>query len=175
MNTIRKIKTGRTHTKQLVLTGLLFALAMALSFAEGAMPSLFPVPGVKLGLANIAVMYTLFFVGKNSAFIIVVMKAALLLMMKGGVAGLLSLCGGIGSVAVMAFLTLVFQERVSYLVLSIFGAVFHNISQFTVASYMYTELFLWPYLPVLLVSGIAAGIVTSVLLKSILPALKRLA
>jgi heptaprenyl diphosphate synthase len=176
MNSILKTKNKKSnHTRQLVLTGLIFALALVLSMVENALPVPVPVPGVKLGLSNIAVMYALFFLGRNRAIMIAVLKASFIFMMRGGMAGLLSLSGGLVSLAVMMLLMLLFKDRISYLILSVFGAVFHNLGQFTVVSYIYTDMFLWGYLPVLLISGVAAGVVTSVILRGILPAFKRLA
>jgi len=129
---------------------------------------------VKFGLSNIAVMYTLFFLGRRRVFSIVVLKALFVLVTRGFIAGILSFFGGILSITVMAVLMLIYRERISYLVLSIFGAIFHNIGQFTVILIIYTNLFILSYLPVLLISGLVAGIITSTLLKFILPVLKKI-
>ena len=171
-----EIKTiKRDKTRILVLTGLIFAMAIVLSIVENALPPLsIPVPGVKIGLSNIAVMYALFFLGKSRAFMIAVLKASFVFMTKGGIAGLLSLSGGLLSLAVMFMLMILFKDRITCFILSVFGAIFHNIGQFIVVSIVFAELFLWAYLPVLLISGAIAGILTSVLLKSIMPAFKRL-
>lgn len=163
-------------TKALVLTSLLFAIALVLAVVENSLPPLpFAVPGVKLGLSNIAVMYALFFLHKRQAFAIAVLKALFVAITRGFIAGLLSFSGGILSLIVMSLLLWVFKEKISYFILSVFGAVFHNIGQFVVISFIYTSVYLWVYLPVLLVSGVFAGIATSALLKLILPAFKRLA
>lgn len=177
MNGIVKSKTIKCNkTRLMVLTGLIFALAMILSIVENALPSVpIPVPGIKLGLSNIAVMYALFFLGKSRAIMIAILKASFVFMMKGGIAGLLSLSGGLLSLAVVILLIFLFRDKISYLILSVFGAVFHNAGQFMVVSFVFTELFIWAYLPVLLLAGAAAGVLTSALLKSIMPAFKRLA
>lgn len=172
------IKTTGTlsKTKLLVLTALLFAVALVLSIVENSLPTVpLAVPGVKLGLSNIAVMYALFFLEKKQAFLIAVLKAAFVLVTRGPIAGLLSFCGGILSLLVMTLLILIFKDRISYFVLSIFGSVFHNIGQFIAISFIYTNMYLWVYLPFLLIAGVIAGIATSTLLKLILPAFKRLA
>lgn len=173
MNTI----TGNLQkTKMLVLTSILFAMALILAVVENSIPPLpFVVPGVKLGLSNIAVMYALFFLDKKQAFAIAVLKALFVVATRGFIAGVLSFSGGILSLLVMSLLLLVFKDKVSYFVLSISGAVFHNIGQFVVISLIYTSVYLWVYVPVLLISGVIAGIATSTLLKFILPALKRVA
>ena len=62
-------------TRRIALSGLLFALAMALSFIEGTLTIPGLLPGMKLGLANIVVMYALFFMGPRQALVLDVLKA----------------------------------------------------------------------------------------------------
>lgn len=163
-------------TQMLVLTSMIFAAALVLAVVENALPPLpIAVPGVKFGLSNIAVMYALFFLGKKQAFTIGILKAGFVFVTRGGIAGLLSLSGGILSILVMILLMAIFREKISYLMISIFGAVFHNVGQFIVITVIYTGMNMWAYFPVLLLSGLAAGIVTSTLLKFIMPAFQRLA
>ena len=64
---------NKTHS--IALSGLLFALAMALSFIEGTLVIPGLLPGMKLGLANIVVMYALFFMGPKQALVLDVLKA----------------------------------------------------------------------------------------------------
>lgn len=163
-------------TKKLVLTALLFAVALVLSVVENSFtpPVTFIAPGVKLGLSNIAVMYALFFLEKRQAFTIAILKALFVFITRGPIAGLLSLSGGILSLVVMILLLVIFRDKISYLVLSIFGSVSHNVGQFVVISLLYTNMYLWVYLPVLLFAGVIAGVATSTLLRFILPAFKRL-
>ena len=162
-----------SKTKKIVLTSILFAIALILSIVENFLPTVpIPVPGIKFGLANIVVMYTLFFIGKSSAFSIVVLKALFVFITRGVVAGFLSLTGGTFSILIMIILLSLFKDKISYLILSIFGAIFHNIGQFTAISLIYTGINLWFYLPPLLIFGVIAGLVTSIILRFILPALK---
>lgn len=176
MNTQNQYKSNNINkTKSLVLTAILFSMALILSIVESLLPTIpIPVPGIKFGLANIVVMYTLFFVGKSSALSIVVLKALFIFMTRGAVAGFLSFTGGMFSITVMIMLLLVFKDKISYLILSIFGAIFHNVGQFAAVSMIYTGMNLLFYLPPLLIFGVIAGVVTSIILRFILPALKRL-
>lgn len=119
-------------------------------------------------------MYALLFLGKGQAYSIAVLKAFFVFLTRGFVGSALAFSGGILSIIIMSLLMLIFREKISYLILSIFGAVFHNIGQFIAISFIYSNMFLWVYLPALLISGVLAGIATSVLLRFILPALKRL-
>lgn len=164
------------QTQQLVLTSMIFATAIVLAVVENTLPALpIPVPGVKFGLSNIAVMYALFFIGRKQAYTIALLKSVFVFITRGIVAGALSLAGGILSLTVMIILLFLFKERITYLVLSIFGAVFHNIGQFMIITILYAGANLWPYFPVLLVSGLVAGMVTATLLKFVMPAFHRLA
>jgi heptaprenyl diphosphate synthase len=161
--------------KQLVLTALLFAMAIVIAIVENTLPSLpAPVPGVKLGLSNIVVMYALFFLGGKKAYAIAVLKALFVFITRGLVAGILSFTGGVLSLTIMLLLILIFKDKVSYLIISISGAVFHNLGQFVAVSIIYTNLFMWPYIPILLISGVITGVLTATLLRLIMPAFKKL-
>ena len=97
--------TGKktSTAKEAALMGMLFAMAMALSFAESLLPVL-PMlpPGFKLGLSNIVTMYTLFMLGTKRGFAIAVMKSLFVLLTRAPVAAFMSLCGGLLSVVCMA-------------------------------------------------------------------------
>ncbi len=167
------IASPKNRTKQLALTGLLFAAALVLSLVENALPPLIPVPGVKLGLPNIIVMHSLFFLDKGRAYAIMALKALFVVITRGPIAGLLSFCGGFLSITVMVILLYIGKERISYLLISICGAVSHNLGQYIAICIIYTSLNLWVYLPVLVIAGVIAGIVTATLLRFVMPALKK--
>ena len=160
--------------KYVALSGMLFALAMALSFLESVIaPMLGLAPGIKIGLANVVVMYALFFMGKRQALILALLKSFFVLLTRGAVAGLLSLSGGLLSLAVMVLLSLL-PWKPTYFILSVCGAVAHNMGQLTVASFLLSSVFTFGYAPVLLVSGLVMGGITSMSLKAVMPALNRL-
>lgn len=166
-------KTNKIY--KLVLTGILFAFALVLSYLENSLPPIaIPIPGVKLGLSNIVVMFSLFFVGKTQAISIVFLKAIFVFATRAFTASILSLCGGILSVLVMIILMIIFKEKVSYLILSISGAIFHNLGQILAISLLYSTMSFWAYIPILIISGVIAGSITSVLLKLLLPAFKNI-
>ena len=160
--------------KRMVLTALLFAAALVLTVVEYQMPIPMPVPGIKLGLSNIVVMYSLFFLRKRDALTLAVLKSLFVFLTRGFIAALLSFSGGVLSIVAMIFCMVIFKEKISYLMVSIIGAVFHNFGQIVVVSMLYTNLLLWTYFPVLLVSAIITGTATSALLRITLPALKKL-
>lgn len=164
----------KLNTKKMVLTAMLFGTAIVLSIVEGMLPMPVPVPGVKFGLSNIVVMYALFFIDRKAAFTIAVLKGIFAAMTRGGIAGILSLSGGILSLLAMILVMALRKEKGSYFLYSMTGAVFHNTGQFAAIALLYTNMALAYYFPLLLISGVLSGILTSVLLRFILPALKRL-
>lgn len=167
-------KQNDGKTRQTALSGLLFALAMALSFIEGsiALPGL--APGMKLGLANIVVMYALLFMGPRQALVLDVLKALFVFLVSGWTAGFLSLCGGLLSFLVMWLLYYVLPLRPTWFILSVCGALAHNAGQLLGAGLIISSSLSLYYAPVMLVLGLVMGALTSVLLRALLPALGRL-
>ena len=161
-------------TKRIALSGLLFALAMALSFVEGTLTIPGLLPGMKLGLANIVVMYALFFMGPKQALVLDILKALFVFLVSGATAGFLSLCGGLLSLAVMWLLYYHFPVRPTWFILSVCGALGHNIGQLLGASVILSTAVSLYYAPVMLVLGLVMGMLTSVTLRAMLPALGRL-
>ena len=161
-------------TRHIALSGLLFALAMALSFIEGSLVIPGLLPGMKLGLANIVVMYALFFMGVKQALVLDVLKALFVFLVSGFTAGFLSLCGGLLSLLVMAVLYYVVSVRPTWFILSVCGALAHNVGQLLGAGVIISSSLSLYYAPVMLVLGLVMGALTSITLKALLPALGRL-
>ena len=165
---------AKKRTRRLVLTAMLFALAIVLSIMEGMLPSPVPISGVKFGLSNIVVMYALFFLQKQDAFSIAVLKGLFAALTRGVMAGLLSTAGGLLSIFIMLAFKCVLKDKGTYFIYSMSGALAHNIGQFIIISVFYTSVGIVYYLPVLMMAGIVAGMVTAVLLNYTIPALNAL-
>ena len=145
--------------------GIFFAVAMVLNYVEATIPTAaFLPPGVKLGLSNIVTMYCLFFLGGKYAVMMSSFKSFFVFLTRGFTAGLLSFSGGLCSVGVMILIMFITKKKASYLILSVAGAVSHNVAQIVIASLLTRTMLIAAYLPVLIISGIAAGSVTSVIL-----------
>ncbi len=166
-------KRKSNGAKRISLLGLMFALAMVLSLIEGLFPIPIPVPGIRLGLANIVVMFALIYLKRSDALVLVILKAVFVAATRGTIAGSLSLAGGLLALGVMVLLFILFKDKSTYLLISISGAVFHNLGQITAAS-LILETALWIYLPVLILSGLVTGFATSILLKTTSPVFLRL-
>lgn len=166
-------KKKKTDTKGITLLAILFAMAAVLNIFEGTLlPS--PAPGVHLGLSNIPVMYSLFFVSPAGAFTLAVLKGGLAFITRGASAAFLSVMGGLLSVGIMTILKLITKDKASIAVLSISGAVAHNMGQLAGSAIMYKTLAVSYYAPMLLIAGVISGILTAALLKLLFPALKRI-
>lgn len=161
--------------KRLALMGLLFALAMALSFLESLLPAL-PMlpPGIRLGLSNIVTMYALFVLGPVSGYTIAILKALFVLLTRGVVAAAMSAAGGVFSVTIMLLLSLLPGIKEQYLLLSVFGGAAHNIGQLVMARFIINNQYVWYYFPVLLAAGLLMGAITGMALRVVLPYLNRL-
>ena len=144
--------------KRLALLGILASLAIVLSYLEALIPPLVAIPGVKIGLANIAVMLALYKLGLKEASTISVVRNIVIFLLFGGLIALLySLAGAILSLAVMYLLKRF--TPLSEIGVSVAGGVSHNLAQITVAIFTFSTPSLVLYLPVLLISGTLAGII----------------
>ncbi len=147
----------KSKATRVAYTGMLVALAFVLSYVEALIPISLGVPGVKMGLANLVVMVALYTLGAGQAFVLSMVRIVLVGFTFGSMASMMySLAGGLLSFVVMAIskrLDLFSQKGVSIL-----GGVFHNIGQILMAMAVVENGKLIYYLPVLLISGVLAGI-----------------
>lgn len=163
----------KSLTQKVALSGMLFALAIAFSMFESLITSWLGLfPGVKLGLANVVVMFALLFLGKGQAALLVVLKAGFSMMTRGVIAGILSLTGGLVSLLLMLLL-LMPKRKPSLFLLSIAGALGHNMGQFIAVRFILGPAFTY-YFPVLLISGVIMGVLTSLVLRVLMPALQKI-
>ena len=145
-------------TKKITVLALLTTAAMILSYLESLLPSI-AVPGVKMGLANIAVIFALYRLGFREALAVSLVRVAMVSTLFGSLGALLySLAGACLSLIVMAVLKKL--DLFSETGVSVAGGVGHNLGQVLMAMLLLdTAQLIW-YLPVLIVTGIAGGILT---------------
>lgn len=158
----------RNLAAKISLMGLLFALAMVFSYLESMVTIPGMLPGIRLGLSNIVTMYCVFFLGKGSGYTMAAMKSLFVLLTRGLVAGALSLSGGLVSVTAILLLDWLTRYNLHYITLSVVGAVFHNVGQLILARFL-TSVFLYYYIPVLILSGLVVGTITGKLFIWIIP------
>ena len=141
--------------------GLVTALALVLSYLESLLPPLW-VPGVKLGLPNLAVVFALYRLGWRDACVISLVRVVLVALLFGNGAALAySIAGAALSLAVMGLLWK--TGKFSPVGVSVAGGVAHNAGQILVAmALLETSRLAW-YLPVLWISGTVAGVLIGVI------------
>jgi heptaprenyl diphosphate synthase len=146
-------------TRKMVILSLLVSQALVLHVIERMIPVPIPVPGIKLGLANVISLFTIIIFGWKEAMLVVFLRTILGSFFGGGVSSFLySFTGGIISTIAMALLFKYFKKIFSIIAISVVGAVFHNIGQILIASMVVSNTNLFFYLPVLLISAVITGI-----------------
>ena len=170
MNT--KTTTRYSAAKTVAQSAILIALALALSYAERFVPiqMLIPLPGVKLGLANVVTLTALYLLGTKKT-VPIVLARCLIGALFGNITGLFfSLTGGILSIIVMALCKKI--PILSIYGVSILGAAAHNIGQILAATVIMGSIYVSLYLPYLLIIGIFTGIATGTACAGILRVFK---
>lgn len=162
---------GRLNkNKKLTSLALTIAFAMILSYVESKVPPLVAIPGIKVGFANIAVIFTLYKFSAKDAAIVSLLRVLLVSMLFGtGVSLIYSLSGAILSLTVMILLKKLTPLR--EVTVSVCGGVMHNVGQIAAASFMLSTNVVVYYLPFLVLSGtiagIAVGLTAAVMVKKI--------
>ena len=149
------------RNKKLTSLALTIAFAMILSYVESKVPPLVAIPGIKVGLANIAVIFTLYKFSAKDAVIVSLLRVLLVSMLFGtGVSLIYSVSGAILSLSVMILLKKL--TPLGEVTVSVCGGVMHNVGQIAAASFMLSTNVVVYYLPFLILSGTIAGIAVGV-------------
>ena len=150
------------NSRKVARYALLIALAMVLSWLESLVPITAAVPGMKLGLTNLVVLFALYRMNVMDAAAVSLIRVLLVSFTFGNAyAFAYSLAGAVLSLLVM--LALKKAGKFSTIGVSIAGGVGHNLGQIIVAALVLETENIFFYLPVLMVSGIAAGICIGIL------------
>ena len=146
------------RSKTVAFIGACTALAMVLAYVEALLPPLFPaVPGIKMGLPNIVIVFLLYRRGPAVAAAVSLLRIVLVSLLFGNVMALMySLAGGALSLAVMVLLRRL--RAFSAVGVSVAGGVAHNIGQILTAMWLLETAELGYYLAVLTVTGTVAGV-----------------
>ena len=149
------------RSKKIAYCGLLTTVALLLSYVERMLAIPMIVPGMKLGLANVAVLIALYILDNKTAFSISILRILISALLFTGFASFLySASGALLSFTVMAFCkkTNIF----SMIAVSILGGISHNIGQITIACVIVENIGLFYYMPFLIILGIATGFITGI-------------
>lgn len=158
-------KTSRSYdrrTRLLAISAMFAALALIFSYVEMLIPLPVPVPGIKLGLANLVIIIALYRMGFRYAFTINMVRIVVAGLLFSGVFGMIySLAGGILSIVVMYLLYR--TDRFSIVGVSMAGGVCHNLGQLLTACVLLENTGILSYFSVLLFSGLISGILIGIL------------
>lgn len=149
-------KKKRTAAQSVALYGMLIALAFIFSYVEAMIPLPLPVPGVKLGLANLVNVVGLYTVGIGGTVAVGLVRIVLVgFTFSNTFTMIYSLAGGAVSLAAM-----ILARKSGWFGktgVSILGGVFHNVGQLTVAAFVTKTAGVFTYFPALLAAGVVAG------------------
>ena len=152
---------------------LLTAVALTIFLAEAQLPVL-PIPGVKLGLANIVTVYAMFVLGPGDALLILHGRVILGAVFSGQMMTLAySAAGGLLSWLVLALLRRLLTPRQIWLASPV-SALFHNLGQLLAAAAITRSWAVLAYLPYLVLAGAAAGLFTGLAAQALIQRLERL-
>ena len=147
-------------TKKLTLLALLSAIALTIFMVEAQIPALVPIPGVKLGLANIVTVFTVFALGAKEGAAVLFVRIFLGAVFAGNFSTIFySAGGGALAIAVTILLKKILTNKQLWVAGSL-GAVAHSIGQMAVAILMTGTPSLIVYLPVMIAISIVTGLFT---------------
>ena len=152
----------KNDTKRLTTLSLLSAVAMILSYIEAQIPLSVAVPGVKIGLSNIATVFALYTLGAPAAVAVSVVRVILSSLLFGNFAMMIYSLSG--AALALVFMILTKRSRVfSVIGVSVTGGVMHNAGQVIAAAVMMENAGIAAYVIPLIISGTLAGIVVGVI------------
>lgn len=154
------MKSCRSY--RVTLLAMCVAAAMLLSFVESRIPTFIPVPGVRIGLANIAVLFALRRIGLPSAAAVSLVRVLISALLFGNVAALIYGLSGATLSLLSMYLLIRFCRALGTVGVSVAGGVMHNVGQLAAACLVMGTGVLY-YLPVLVISGTVAGVLTGLL------------
>ncbi len=144
--------------KRLALNSVLVAIALSIFVLELQLPAFVPIPGVKLGLANMITLFALLFLTPRDAMLILLARILLSAFVTGSPSTLLySLGGGLGCLLAECILLRLCDSQQIWAISGV-GAICHNLLQLVCAAMITKTLGVFWYLPVLLLTGTLTGL-----------------
>lgn len=161
-------------TRDLTLMSMLTAVGLIIFVVEAQIPVPVAIPGVKLGLSNVVTLFALWTLSRRAAATVLILRVVLGNFVVGNLMMLLySLSGGLLCLLVMALMKSLFSEKQIF-ILSMFGAMAHNIGQLAVAVFVMGTSSILLYAPVLLLSGLITGFFTGQCAQAVILHMKRI-
>ena len=159
------------RTKKITTLALCVALAGILHVVEAGLPFLLPIPGAKLGLANIVSLFVVVVYGGRAALYVAGLRVVLGSVLGGGLLGpsfMMAISGALASVLVMAWVYRRGHSFFSLVGVSILGAMAHNLAQISMAALLVASAGLFWYLPYLVLFSLPTGFFTGYIVERFL-------
>lgn len=148
--------------RKVAFLGLSIALAMILSFVESQIPVFTMIPGMKVGLPNLVIVFLLYRAGWKETVVVSLIRVGLVALLFGNLQSLIFSVSG-AALSLVGMILLKKIGKFSPVAVSVSGGVLHNVGQI-IAACLWTQVAqVAYYLPVLLISGICAGVVIGLL------------
>ena len=148
------------NTKKLAALSLLTAIALVIYILESMIPPLVPVPGIKLGLANVITLFVLVYYGAREAAMVLTVRVILSSIFVGQITYFFySVAGAAAAFLIMWLFTRINRKRFLWFTGAI-GGIFHNLGQILVAVLIMGSPYILSYFPFLMISGIITGLFT---------------
>lgn len=167
--------SSRLTTQRMTRLALLAAAAVVLGYIEGILSAfmLLP-PGIKLGLANTVLLYSIYLLGPGYSVVLMILKVVLTGFMSGNLASAFfySMGGGALSLVMMLLARFLGRDNVSIVGVSVVGAVFHNVGQLLVAALILRTPGLMFYIFPLMIAAVVTGVITGLAGRQIVRVLK---
>ena len=161
-------------TKKLALMALLTAIALTIFVVENQLPAPVPIPGVKLGLANIITLVTMLLLGKKEAGAVLLVRVLMGAMFAGSPSTMLfSAAGGALAWLVMCLTVGLFGEKQLWIVSALAGLA-HNAGQLLTCALVVKTPGVFAYAPILAVSGVITGVFTGLAAMYLIRALRNM-
>lgn len=158
-------------TQRIAVIGVISAFAIILSYIESLISFNFFVPGVKLGLANLAVVMVMYIYGNREAIIVNFIRIFIVGLLFTNLFSILFSIAG----AVISFLLMALAKRtgkLSVMGVSVIGGVSHNIGQIIVAAFVVETYSVIYYVPVLIVAGVVTGMINGIVSETLVKYLR---
>ena len=157
------------NVHKLVLIAVLTASAIVIGIAESFIPGFF-VPGIKLGLANIVILITLYELGILEATFINLTRVVIVALVRGSLftyGFLMSLTGAILSLGIMIIFFLLIK-KFSIVGVSVIGSIFHVTGQIIIATIFLESVYIFYYLPIIAISAIITGVIVGLVARAVI-------
>ena len=143
-------------TKRITLLALLLSLGIVLQIFENSLPIISGIPGGKLGFANIITILCINLFDVKTSFTLCILRPVISSLLYGGIIQI--------AYSIFAFITMAIiikkTNKFSYIGAAVAGAMAHNFAQITVAVFMYLNIYIYTYLPTLMIISVISGYFT---------------